>query len=158
MPSLISEIKQNHQNSQKSRRWPLIIAGSAFLVLLLVLGGLYFRAQSKLKQTQKALEQQQNDPAAQLKKDNQELITKVGKLIILPIDEDPTVATVSDLNKLQGQPFFAKAQLGDKVLIYTKAKKAILYRPSSNQIIELAPLLDSAQPAAPTTSSTTPAQ
>lgn len=52
------------------------------------------------------------------------------------IDETPTIATVSDITKLQGQPFFAKAQNGDKVYVYSNAKKAILYRPSENKIIE----------------------
>jgi hypothetical protein len=69
-----------------------------------------------------------------------QLVDAVGKLIILPSDEQPTIATVTDLAKLQGQPFFANAQVGDKVLIYQNAAKAILYRPSTNQVIELAPL------------------
>lgn len=69
-----------------------------------------------------------------------QLVDAVGKLMILPSDEQPTVATVTDLAKLSGQPFFAQAQVGDKVLIYQTAAKAILYRPSTNQIIELAPL------------------
>lgn len=78
-----------------------------------------------------------------------DLIAAVGKLIILPTDETPTIATVTDLSKLKDQPFFAQAQVGDKVLIYPKAQKAILYRPSEDKIIELAPLnLGSSQSAA----------
>ncbi len=67
------------------------------------------------------------------------LIQKVGKLTDLP-NETPTVATISDAAKLQSQPFFAKAQNGDKVLIYTNAKKAYLYRPSTNKIIDIGPV------------------
>ena len=50
------------------------------------------------------------------------------------------MATVSDLEKLKDQPFFAKAKIGDKVLIYTDAKKAILYDPVNDKIVEVAPI------------------
>ena len=84
---------------------------------------------------------------------NKELVDAVGKLVVLPANEQPTIATIADLSKLQGQPFFANAQVGDKVLIYTQAKKAILYRPSENKIIELAPLnIGSGQSASSTAS------
>ncbi len=70
----------------------------------------------------------------------QKIVAEVGKLIVLPESEEPTVATISDVEKLRGQPFFANAQNGDKVLIYTKAQKAILYDPINNIIVEVAPL------------------
>lgn len=54
--------------------------------------------------------------------------------------EEPSVATVSDTEKLKNQPFFANAQNGDKVLIYQSSKKVILYRPSIDKIIEVAVL------------------
>lgn len=65
------------------------------------------------------------------------LTAQVGKLINLPTDEKPTVATVTDASKVKDQPFFKNAKNGDKVLIYQKAQKAILYRPSENRIIEV---------------------
>jgi hypothetical protein len=65
------------------------------------------------------------------------LIASVGRLIALPGDENPTVATVTDIDKVKDQPFFKNAQNGDKVLIYTKAQKAIIYRPGENRIIEV---------------------
>ncbi len=68
------------------------------------------------------------------------LVALVGNLMVLPTDEDPTVATISDITRLQNQPFFTNAQNGDKVLIYTNARKAILYRPGTDKIIEVAPL------------------
>ncbi|KXK09252.1 MAG: hypothetical protein UZ22_OP11002001130 [Microgenomates bacterium OLB23] len=64
----------------------------------------------------------------------------VSKLMELPTDETPTVATVTDKTKLQKQPLFNKAENDDRVIIYTKAQKAILYRPSINKIIEVAPV------------------
>ena len=67
-------------------------------------------------------------------------IAAVGKLIVLPEGEQPTLATVTDPEKLKDQPFFANAKAGDKVLIYTNAKKAILYSPTENKIVEVAPV------------------
>ncbi len=66
-------------------------------------------------------------------------VKKVGALMVLPDDETPTLATVSDPEKLKDQQFFARAEKGDKVLLYSKAKKAILYSSSKNKIIEVAP-------------------
>ncbi len=71
--------------------------------------------------------------------DQTQVVDQVGKLMLLP-DEKPTVAVVSDLNKLKGQQFFAHASQGDVVLMYAKAQKAILYSPAQNKIIEVAPI------------------
>ncbi|MBP7007111.1 MAG: hypothetical protein KBB16_03570 [Candidatus Pacebacteria bacterium] len=62
---------------------------------------------------------------------------KVGLLMDIPA-ESPTIASISDASKLRGQAFFAKAQNGDKVLIFNAAQKAVLYRPATNKIIEVA--------------------
>ncbi len=72
--------------------------------------------------------------------DAKQLNSEVGKLIELPTDETPTVATVVDASKVKSQAFFANAQNGDRVLLYSKSSKAILYRPSTKKIIEVAPI------------------
>lgn len=66
-----------------------------------------------------------------------DLVIKISKLVELPQGEKPALATVDDREKLQGQSFFAKAQNGDKVLIYAQAQRAVLYRPSINKVIEI---------------------
>ncbi len=80
------------------------------------------------------------DPQKSAQNELQETITAVGKLMVLPTGETPTIATVSDPEKLKDQPFFARAQKGDKVLVYTTSQKAILYSPSLNKIVEVAPV------------------
>jgi hypothetical protein len=65
------------------------------------------------------------------------LILKVSKLYLLPVGERPTIATVSDPLALKDKAFFTSSQKGDKVLIFTKASKAVLYRPSIDKIIEI---------------------
>jgi len=69
-----------------------------------------------------------------------QLVSDVSELMVLPEDEQPTVATVADPEQLIGQPFFNKAKKGYKVLIYTNAQKAILYDPDAKKIIDIAPL------------------
>ncbi|MCX6757310.1 MAG: hypothetical protein NTZ44_00255 [Candidatus Nomurabacteria bacterium] len=80
------------------------------------------------------------NPQAVAQKEVTDLVEKVGKLVVLPAGEVPTVATVSDPEALKDQAFFAKAQKGDKVLIYAQAKKAVLYSVLLNKIIDVAPL------------------
>ena len=94
----------------------------------------------------------QKNPVAAAQADTASTVTAVGKLIVLPTDEQPTVATVTDPSKLGNQSFFAHAKAGDKVLLYANAKKAILYDPSINKIVEVAPidLSDSNAPGATT--------
>ncbi len=124
-------------------KWVWIVLGALALALV-IFGILFWRSQHQVKELRDSLDSKVN--ATKIAEENKALLERVGAVIILPDDETPTIATVSDLDKLKGQPFFAKAELGDKVLIYAKAKKAILYRPSTNKIVELAPLTDSGDP------------
>lgn len=73
------------------------------------------------------------------------IVASVRKLMDLP-SEEPTVATVSDIERLKTQPFFRRAQNGDKVIIYQSLSKAILYRPSINKIIDVATMNVSTSP------------
>lgn len=75
-----------------------------------------------------------------IEKETIDLVTLVGKLIELPENEKPTIGTLSDLTAIKDQPFFAKAEGGDKLLIYPEAKKTYLYRPSTNKLINVGPV------------------
>ena len=77
------------------------------------------------------------NPGISPEKEAEDLVKKVSKFILLPQGEVPTIATVSDIDKLKDQPFFEKSQNGDKVLIYPTAKKAYLYRPSTDKLIDV---------------------
>jgi hypothetical protein len=80
------------------------------------------------------------DPNKSAQEEVSKLVAQVSKLMVLPEGETPTIATVSDPEKLKDQPFFAKAKTGDRVLIFTNSRKAILYSPESNKIVEVAPI------------------
>ena len=116
-------------------------AAIIFLLGLVILSGglaFYFYAQSSEARHQYS-ELKQN-PQKITEEEVRQLVAKVGRLMILPEGETPTVATVADPEKLKDQPFFANAKVGDKVLIYTNSKRAILYDPSADKIVEVAPL------------------
>lgn len=70
----------------------------------------------------------------------EEVTSVLAGFMELPSGEEPTIATVVDREKLQDQPFFLNAQNGDKVIIYTNARKAILYRPETKKVVEVAPI------------------
>jgi len=113
----------------------ILIFLAAILVIVAVSAPTYYF----YNQYQKA-QQLLKNPTEAAKEEVRVLVAKVGAILELPQGEEPTVATVSDKNKLKNQPFFAKSENGDKVLIYTNAKKAILYRPSTNKVIDVAPV------------------
>ncbi len=128
---LVNEQEQiTNQKSMKklSQTFTLVL-----LVLLVVSGGaaIYFYQQ---------LNALKANPQAAGQKEAEQLVARISQLIVLPEGEVPTIATVQDPELLKEQPFFANAKKGDKVLIYTNARKAILYNPVSNKIVEVAPV------------------
>ena len=144
-----------------------ISKGPFFIVLLIVVlgllaaGGYLFMKNRDLKQKNNSLQTQnteltkqlgayKTDPNQAAQAEADKVIGEVGKLYALPKDEKPSVATVKDKAKLTDQPFFKNAENGDITLIYSTAKLAILYRPSSKQIINVSSVTIQDQPAATT--------
>ena len=106
------------------------------LAILLSIGaaGYYYWQYSDLRKHPEKLATQ---TALDLKKE-------VSRIILLP-DEEPQIAVVQDVDQLKReQSFFDNAKNGDKVLIFSVAKKAVLYRPSERKIIEVGPVNQSA--------------
>lgn len=112
---------------------PLHIIVVALALALIFILYQYYIARNELKSFK-------TNPEQAASKEVEKLIEEVGKLIDLPKDETPTIATVTDPAKLKDQIFFQKAEAGDKVLIYNNAKKAILYRPGAKKVLEVAPI------------------
>jgi hypothetical protein len=80
------------------------------------------------------------NPSSGTQSEIKTLTDKIGKFVDLPTDEEPSIAEVKDTEKLKGQLFFSGAQNGDKVMIYSKNKKAVLYRPGTGKVIEVTSL------------------
>lgn len=64
----------------------------------------------------------------------------VSKLMLLPTNEEPTLAIVQDKTKLTDKFLLAKAQNGDQILVYTSNGFAVIYRPSINKIVAVTPV------------------
>lgn len=61
--------------------------------------------------------------------------TLVARHMILPSDEEPTLALVTDKAQLKDKFLSANANNGDQVLIYTQHQIAIIYRESVDKIV-----------------------
>lgn len=132
-----------------------LIAGLLVLLIVLAAAGTTAYFINRYNTAQKEVKRLSN-PTAAAKTEQQTLVDQIGKLTDLPKGETPTVATVTDASKLKDQAFFINAVTGDKVLIYTNAKKAFLYRPSTNKIINIAPVNLGSGTSTTTPTTTTP--
>ncbi len=70
------------------------------------------------------------------------LLEQVRKHIVLPSGEKPVVATINGIEDLvENQPFFEGAHDGDSVIVYSKAKIAIIYDPNRDLIVKVGALV-----------------
>ncbi len=80
------------------------------------------------------------DKALTDKQQMEQVRSAVSKHIILPVGEDPTLATVTNKNDLKDEFLKKNADTGDKILIYYKSLKVIIYRPEIDKLIATGPL------------------
>lgn len=119
----------NSVQKMKLRQFSIIVL--TIIAVLGVVGSYYFYAKyTSLK----------SNPNLEIQRETEKVVSTLGKLMELPKDEVPTIATISDKEKLKDQVFFNTAENGDILFAYTTAMKAILYRPSTNKIINVAPI------------------
>jgi hypothetical protein len=132
----MEKITELESTPKKGFNWLKIVLVAFILGCLLGLSGTAFYFYRQYKQALTAQNIISENKEDQAQKEAQSVKETIGNFMELPTDEEPILATVTDIEKIKNQPFFAKAQNGDKVLIYTNNKKAILYRPSIGKIIE----------------------
>jgi hypothetical protein len=103
---------------------------------------------NRLQETSASLDQFKQDiitqPAQVIAKLQEEttksVLEEVKKLYSVPEDENPTIATVQDIEKLKDQPFFDGAENGDVLIVFEKSSQAILYRPNENKLVKVGPI------------------
>lgn len=101
---------------------------SVIIVILIATVGVLFWKYQQAKETDSA------------KETSARIIQKVSNLYFVPNDEEPTVAQIQDKDKLGNQEFFKSSQNGDYLLIYQKAKVAIVYREDVNKLVNVGPV------------------
>lgn len=122
--------------SKKERSWIrwLIIAVAVLVPFLLVAGAgaYYYRQYTTLnKMTAEQFSQRENDKT----------IKAVAKLYSLPKDEQPSIAAIKDKEAVKKQyPFLSQAENDDILLLYKNAQLALLYRPSTKQLVKVGAL------------------
>lgn len=121
-----NELRTGSKFSGRSKLVALVIV---IIVALAATAGYFFWQYSNLKA----------NPDAAAQETTQRLVGEVSKLYAVP-DETPTVAQINDKEKLKEQPFFQNTQNGDYLLIFTKAKLAVLFREKENKLINVGPI------------------
>ncbi len=71
--------------------------------------------------------------------EEQQIIDKISKLLRLP-NELPIVTTVYNEKDFENNNLFRVVKKGDKILLFINAKQSVIYRPSTNQVIEVLPV------------------
>ena len=131
----MNEVEAPHSRDKNIFR----IAG--VLLLFVILAAMFYvMPTTTMFGTKKQASLTENATQNNGKTEMQIVLEEVGKQYLLPEGEVPTLALVTSLDDIKTQPFFAKAQVGDVVLMYLEAKKGILWRPSTKQIVEVGPL------------------
>jgi len=114
-----------------------------WLLALIILFIAFVWAYVNYYQTKNKLEKL-STPTGQQELAKQEIdavVAKVKKLIVLPENEQPTIATITDAKSIaKEQPFYQNAHNGDKVLIYVQAKKAIIYDAANDILVNVGPV------------------
>lgn len=131
--------------SNGKRKLPVLsIVVGVLLVASLAANGLlywqYTERGDELETANQTIELFKSDPEQAQQASVEEYIEQVSQVYDLPEEETPSIATVRDNEQLDDQPFFDRAENGDVVLIYPDAELALLFRPSTGQVINVSTL------------------
>lgn len=110
-----------------------------FVIALVVLFAVYFALDRAgyVKTYQLGLQVQEQQA---MQGEDQMALESLKKILLLPDDFDPTIATISDAEalKLEQPDFFGSAKNGDRIIIYPTI--AIIYDYQANKIIKVGPV------------------
>jgi hypothetical protein len=72
--------------------------------------------------------------------ENAKIIAAVTKLVELPQTPPDGIGQITDKNQYKNLVFYNEIVNGDYLLIYVQANKAVIYRPSTNKLVNIYPV------------------
>ena len=114
-------------NPSQKKQAGLLIAGAVVIVIGLLL--LFLLPSGDIAKDGKITE-----------REAQKVKTEIAKLINLP-QEEPVMALVTNADQLIAeQPFYQGVTNGDVLVIYPQARKAVLFNPRTNKLVNVGPV------------------
>lgn len=148
-PKPVSKKPESPKKSKRSKKGKFAVV---IIVVLLIasLAGMFVLYQ-KYQDTQSEVQKLSTVQGQQELNKTQinQLLGEMRSIIVLPEGEDPVVATITDISKLENNDFYKDAKNGDKVVVFAEAKKAYIYRPDTKTIVNVGAFqIDTSKPAA----------
>lgn len=128
--------EKNEEVAKKSKKFLLPVVAVVLIVAFALAAGYFYKQYQDVKKDPETAKQEKN------KAETQRVMDKLKASILLTEQDAPTVARIEDPEKLKNsnKEFYKDIQKGDYLIIYPK--RAIVYRESNDQIINIAPIIN----------------
>lgn len=131
--------KDKNSSMGKSKKTWLVVVGVVLLVAAIGSSVYFYTQYNDVK----------NNPSDAIAEKNTEetdrVLTALKAVLLINETDSPTVARVEDPEKLKSSntEFYKDVQTGDYLIIFPK--RAIIFRESSNQVINVAPIINTSE-------------
>ncbi|MBU3668609.1 MAG: hypothetical protein FGM57_01425 [Candidatus Taylorbacteria bacterium] len=125
------ELNQPKKNSMKVK----------IIVVILVLIGIFWSLSYMKGNSPKNMANTQGSITKANIEENKKILENVAKLVLIQEPSAPDVITITDAKTMiEQQPVFKGAINGDKILVFMKEGRAIIYSPSRDIIVNILPV------------------
>lgn len=126
------------KKSKLTRHWLKIVFG-VLLAVAVATAGFYYKQYRDVRNNPGEIVQERNA------EETQRVLDKLKSVLRIDETDAPTVARVDDPAKLKAtnEEFYKNVEQGDYLILYPK--RAILFRESNSQIINLAPIINTSE-------------
>ncbi len=122
---------------KKIKKTYLLYIGGLVIAAALTFGIYGMYRSSQLSHQLAQLSQDPTTGEKLTKEDERKIVAKVNTLVVLPTGEEPTIAIVTDKEKLENRQLFPQVDNGDRLLFYPKGGIVVIYRPVLQKVIDI---------------------